>query len=499
MTARLPPAREALPADLKAFFDTYREAFNRLDGAAVARLYAVPSGIASDRGYTHWPAFEPIRDNMDALCALYREHGFAASHFDIAAFIPQGNDHAVADLAWTIERTDGQDAWCFHTTYNLVRRGRGWRVLLCTAYQEEALAPKDEAPADAQATLGLTIAAPPAVLEAVVAAAAESSGPAVADADAPASSVPDAAPEAPRPVYAPAHADEDMPIAEPPAEAGSAQPFAQASDALSLGDGEPLAATGGGGRSTAHAPDDAAPATDQARPVQPPAGDPDTPARAFAGADRASRADADAGADAVDRVQASADAAPPGSVLALPEREPGGSGRDRRPRRGRRGTTGAGEGSASAVLEQGPAQAVLPMDTGPDALQAGRADAPKAKPKPRRPRARPTEAVEDSQAPGADAIAAEAGGSSTPPAGARRKPARTDDAPAAGAEVAGSAAQVTEPQSLAKPDLRAEAQASGSGEADAAAAKPRSRRRRPTKAKASAAADQAGASGDGGS
>ncbi len=88
-----------MPVELRAFFESYRASFNALDGAAVARLYAVPSGIASDSGYTHWPAFDPIRQNMMALCQLYRENGFVSAQFEPTAFLAQGQRFAVADLA----------------------------------------------------------------------------------------------------------------------------------------------------------------------------------------------------------------------------------------------------------------------------------------------------------------------------------------------------------------------------------------------------------------
>lgn len=126
-----------MPPDIRAFFDRYRNAFNRLDGEAVARLYAVPSGIVSAGGYTHWTSFEPIVANMVALCRLYADNGFGATAYVPAAFIEQGSDFAVADLSWTIERTGGREPWRFHTTYNLARTAEGWRILLCTAYEEQ--------------------------------------------------------------------------------------------------------------------------------------------------------------------------------------------------------------------------------------------------------------------------------------------------------------------------------------------------------------------------
>lgn len=128
-----------MPTDILAFFEQYRDAFNRLDGDAIARLYAVPSGIASGSGYVHWPTFEPIRENMVALCGSYRANGYASAEFEPSAYIPQGAGFAIADLSWSIRRTDGRDPWRFNTTYNLVRTAEGWRVLLCTAYSEQKL------------------------------------------------------------------------------------------------------------------------------------------------------------------------------------------------------------------------------------------------------------------------------------------------------------------------------------------------------------------------
>ncbi len=128
-----------MTADIREFFEQYRAAFNRLDGEAVARLFAVPSGIASEKGYTHWSSHEPVRSNMVALCELYRANGFASAKFEETSFLAQGEHFAVVDLAWRVDRTNGQEPWHFNTTYNLIRTGEEWRVLLCTAYDEKRL------------------------------------------------------------------------------------------------------------------------------------------------------------------------------------------------------------------------------------------------------------------------------------------------------------------------------------------------------------------------
>ena len=128
-----------MPREIRAFFEQYREAFNALDGSAVADLYAEPSGIAQDGIYTYWPDRQLVERNMTALCKTYRDKGFIRADFEPGQTIDQGEKHCVADVQWLIEWNGDQAPWTFKTTYNLVRTGKGWRILLCTAYSEAAL------------------------------------------------------------------------------------------------------------------------------------------------------------------------------------------------------------------------------------------------------------------------------------------------------------------------------------------------------------------------
>jgi hypothetical protein len=129
-----------IPRSIREFLDRYRDAFDRLDGDAVARLYAVPSGIVTQAGHRQWPDFESIRDDMTQLCEQYRSHGYRRARYEPASFVLQGERSAVVDVAWSIERGPGEEDWRFHTTYNLIRGRSGWKVLLCTAYEEQPLA-----------------------------------------------------------------------------------------------------------------------------------------------------------------------------------------------------------------------------------------------------------------------------------------------------------------------------------------------------------------------
>ena len=138
----MPPLRDdhlTMPKDIATFFERYRKAFNALDGAAVADLYAEPSGMAQGGTYTHWPTRIPVRENMIALCELYRVKEFARANFDTSSFMPQGDRYAMADLRWRIDWAQTEEPWVFNTSYNLLRTDQGWRIFLCTAYQEDRL------------------------------------------------------------------------------------------------------------------------------------------------------------------------------------------------------------------------------------------------------------------------------------------------------------------------------------------------------------------------
>ncbi len=129
--------------ETQSFFDDYREAFNRLDGHAVADMWHCSSGIADSHTQnqcgrlTWWPADAPMRANHVALCDLYRRSGYAQANFEIKQHVPMGPNHAYALLSWQLFRKDGSLLQAFHTGYNLMRTQDGPKVLLAVAYQED--------------------------------------------------------------------------------------------------------------------------------------------------------------------------------------------------------------------------------------------------------------------------------------------------------------------------------------------------------------------------
>ncbi|MCW0235837.1 MAG: hypothetical protein OJJ21_19725 [Ferrovibrio sp.] len=122
-------------SELQAFFDSYRAAFDRLDAAAIAAHFAVP-GMLIDGAPRVWTRPEDILANMVALVALYRDGGYAGASCSLAELLLQGADNAVANLVWTVARREGLAPWRFRTGYTLHRFADGWKIVLCTAYEE---------------------------------------------------------------------------------------------------------------------------------------------------------------------------------------------------------------------------------------------------------------------------------------------------------------------------------------------------------------------------
>ncbi len=121
----------------EAFFCAYRDAFNRLDGDAVADLWHVPGGIADARGLTWWDDGAAMRANHRALCEVYRTSGFGRTAFSILHHEALGEAHAFVNVQWVLHRDDGSVLQAFGTGYQLVQTAQGPKVLLCTAYEED--------------------------------------------------------------------------------------------------------------------------------------------------------------------------------------------------------------------------------------------------------------------------------------------------------------------------------------------------------------------------
>jgi ketosteroid isomerase-like protein len=126
---------EGADIQVEEFFASYRDAFNSGDPAAVARHIVAPC-LLVERETTVWSTDEEILQAMTRLVTFYRESGAGRAHFVVEGVLPQGENGVVANVAWTIERSDDRASWNFRTGYNLRRSDGKWRIVCCTAYEE---------------------------------------------------------------------------------------------------------------------------------------------------------------------------------------------------------------------------------------------------------------------------------------------------------------------------------------------------------------------------
>jgi hypothetical protein len=136
MDERLDPANPdaLLREDVEWFFASYRDAFNSRDPAAVARHIGAPC-LLIERETTVWSTADQVLEAMTRLLTFYRESGAERARFVLEQLLPQGETDAVANVAWTIDRSVGGGSWNFRTGYHL-RRSDQWRIACCTAYEE---------------------------------------------------------------------------------------------------------------------------------------------------------------------------------------------------------------------------------------------------------------------------------------------------------------------------------------------------------------------------
>ena len=124
-----------MPADVRAFFELYRDAFNRLDGRAVSAHYDRPAMILHAGGAGVFADEAALDANNVALCKQYEKDGFLQAEFEERKYLSQGDNFCVVDLAWKIERRN-RTPQCFNTTYSLAKRLGAWKVAVVTAYEE---------------------------------------------------------------------------------------------------------------------------------------------------------------------------------------------------------------------------------------------------------------------------------------------------------------------------------------------------------------------------
>lgn len=116
---------------VKAFFESYREAFERLDAAAIADLFAYPGHITSDAGeivLTPIPAKKEWIHQIEQLLATYRTIGFASARIIDLKPTELSPRLVQASVHWALRDGQGRDLYDFETTYMLARINGNFRI-----------------------------------------------------------------------------------------------------------------------------------------------------------------------------------------------------------------------------------------------------------------------------------------------------------------------------------------------------------------------------------
>lgn len=108
----------------KEFFETYRAAFEALDAAAIADLFAFPLHITSDAGeiaLTVAGSREAWTGQVERLLGMYRAIGFASTRvLDLAAAELSPRLFQVI-VHWELYDAAGSVLYDFHAMYTLVK------------------------------------------------------------------------------------------------------------------------------------------------------------------------------------------------------------------------------------------------------------------------------------------------------------------------------------------------------------------------------------------
>lgn len=126
---------------LEQFFSRYAAAFSAGDGDGVAALWAVPSAISDSRDgvarLTVWHEASALLANMRALCQAYAAAGPHQWEFQLQHVEALGAQHAYVRVGWRMLRPDCSVIQTFSTAYQLGLQADGWKLLFCTAFQED--------------------------------------------------------------------------------------------------------------------------------------------------------------------------------------------------------------------------------------------------------------------------------------------------------------------------------------------------------------------------
>ena len=124
---------QTLSEEIAGFFDEFAEAFHTWSGARVAARYAVPGVALRGNGSVQWIQSRPeIEQFFQGALDSYRREGCHGIRYRDLHVVPMGGLSALGTVTWELLGEDGTVLRDWRQSYNLVRTGTGWEILVST-------------------------------------------------------------------------------------------------------------------------------------------------------------------------------------------------------------------------------------------------------------------------------------------------------------------------------------------------------------------------------
>jgi hypothetical protein len=119
--------------EVRAFLELYTREFDSADGPRIAKLYYAPCVTIRGDGSIHcFQSDEELTRFFQGVADTYRRDGYRSGRFSNLEVVPIGGRSALVSVDWELLRADESVIRKWRQSYNLVRTGSGWQILVST-------------------------------------------------------------------------------------------------------------------------------------------------------------------------------------------------------------------------------------------------------------------------------------------------------------------------------------------------------------------------------
>ena len=119
--------------EVRAFLELYGREFDSADGVRIAKLYHAPCVTMRGDGSIHcFQSEEELTRFFQGVGDSYRKDGCRTGRFSNFDVAPIGAQSALVTVDWELLRADESVIRKWRQSYNLVREGSGWQILVST-------------------------------------------------------------------------------------------------------------------------------------------------------------------------------------------------------------------------------------------------------------------------------------------------------------------------------------------------------------------------------